>query len=102
MLTDEVREELAQHPAVKSVLLCGIEAHVCVQGTCLQLLDRGFEVHVIADAVSSRSQTDRMFALERMRSAGAFVTTCESALLALVSDSASPNFRSVQKLILPV
>src|SRR2546421_6010327 len=52
---------------VRDVLLCGIEAHVCISQTCLDLLDRGFRVFVIADAVSSRTADNVAFALERMR-----------------------------------
>ena len=101
MTTKDIMEFMQkQHPNSKSVVLCGIEAHVCVQGTCLELLDRGFDVHVVADAVSSRSQVDRMFALDRMKRAGAFITTSESVILGLVGDSAHPKFREVQKLIM--
>lgn len=101
MLTQDVSDRMAtEFPAVKSVLLCGIEAHVCVQGTCLDLLDRGLDVHIIADAVSSRSQTDRLVALDRMREAGAFLTTSESAVLTLIGDSSAPFFRQIQKLIM--
>lgn len=57
-------------------------------------------MHIIADAVSSRSQTDRLMALDRMRAAGAFLTTSESALLALVGDSSAPRFKQIQKLIM--
>ena len=44
---------------IKSVILCGIETQVCVQNTCLDLLENGYDVHIIADAVSSRSMVDR-------------------------------------------
>lgn len=101
MTTKDVMDLMQKdHPNAKSIVLCGIETHVCVQGTCLELLDRGFDVHVVADAVSSRSQVDRMFALDRMKRAGAYITTSESVILGLVADSAHPNFRQVQKLIL--
>lgn len=66
MVTPEV-EDYLRSPAVqprKSVLLCGIETHVCVLQTCLDLLDRGYDVHVIADAASSSSSFTRSVALE--------------------------------------
>lgn len=101
MVTSDVLNLMKdKHPQVKSVILCGIEAHVCVQGTCLELLDKGYDVHVVADGVSSRTQIDRKFALDRMKRAGAFVTTSESVILGLVGDSAHPKFKEVQKLIL--
>lgn len=54
MLTDEVRAALAAKPEVKNILLCGFEAHVCVQQTSLDLLEEGYIVHLICDAVSSQ------------------------------------------------
>ncbi|RUS70622.1 hypothetical protein EGW08_021613 [Elysia chlorotica] len=84
---------------VKHVILCGIETHVCIQQTVIDLLSRDIEVHVVADAVSSRTQVDRMFALERFRHMGATVTTSEAVLLQLVGDKDHPKFKDVQSLI---
>lgn len=82
MLTSDVLAKLkADHPTVKSIVLCGIEAHVCVQGTALQALQDGFEVHIVVDGCSSRTMVDRMFAFERMKAAGAWLTTSESVIL---------------------
>ncbi|XP_027715802.1 isochorismatase domain-containing protein 2 isoform X2 [Vombatus ursinus] len=69
------------------------------QSTALDLLERGLDVHVVADACSSRSQVDRLLALSRMRQSGAFLTTSECLILQLVRDSAHPRFKEVQKLI---
>lgn len=71
-----------------------------VLGTCLQLLEKGFEVHVVVDACSSRTMIDRVVANERMKQAGAWLTTSESVILGLVGDSAHPKFRDCQKLIM--
>jgi isochorismate hydrolase len=100
MTKDVVALMQDKHPNSKSIVLCGIEAHVCVQGTCLELLNQGYDVHVVADAVASRNQVDRMFAFDRMKRAGAFITTSESVILGLVGDSKHPKFREVQRLIL--
>lgn len=89
-----------KNPSIKSVVLFGIEAHVCVQQTALDLLEKGFEVHLIADSSSSRSMTDRMLAFERIRQAGGFITTSESVLFMLLKDAKHPNFKEVQKLIM--
>uniref|UniRef100_A0A4X2K331 Isochorismatase domain containing 2 n=1 Tax=Vombatus ursinus TaxID=29139 RepID=A0A4X2K331_VOMUR len=70
-----------------------------LQSTALDLLERGLDVHVVADACSSRSQVDRLLALSRMRQSGAFLTTSECLILQLVRDSAHPRFKEVQKLI---
>uniref|UniRef100_A0A8C8IT02 Isochorismatase-like domain-containing protein n=1 Tax=Oncorhynchus tshawytscha TaxID=74940 RepID=A0A8C8IT02_ONCTS len=67
--------------------------------TTFDLLEKGMEVHIVADAVSSRSQTDRLFALSRLRQSGAFLTTTEAVLLQHVQDAKHPNFREIQKLL---
>ncbi|XP_043106822.1 isochorismatase domain-containing protein 1 isoform X3 [Puntigrus tetrazona] len=64
MVLPEVEAALAEIPGVRSVVLFGVETHVCIQQTALDLIGRGFEVHIVADATSSRSMMDRMFALE--------------------------------------
>lgn len=83
-----------------SVLICGVEAHVCVMNSTLDLLDKGIGVFVVADAVSSRSNTDRLFALKQMQQAGAVLTTSESVLLTLLGGSDHQKFKQVQKLIM--
>ncbi|VDM98594.1 unnamed protein product [Thelazia callipaeda] len=86
--------------STKSVILCGVEAHVCVLHTALDILDKGIDVHVVVDAVSSRSQTDRMFALRQMEVAGAILTTSECAILGLLGGADHPKFREIQKIIM--
>ncbi|XP_040399685.1 isochorismatase domain-containing protein 1 [Cygnus olor] len=66
MVLPEVEAALAEIPGVRSVVLFGVETHVCIQQTALELIGRGLEVHIVADATSSRSMMDRMFALEVM------------------------------------
>nr|XP_042712137.1 isochorismatase domain-containing protein 2 isoform X3 [Chrysemys picta bellii] len=99
MLVPEVEEELGALPHLRSVLLCGIETQACIMSTALDALERGLDVHVVADACSSRSQVDRLAALSRLRQSGAFVTTSEGLILQLVRDAADPRFRQIQKLI---
>ncbi|CAD5120763.1 DgyrCDS9323 [Dimorphilus gyrociliatus] len=99
MCTAETREHLKSVKNLNSVLLCGIEAHACVQQTAFDLLEDGYDVHILADAVSSRSMVDRMLAFRRMENAGAFITTSESVLLMLCKDAAHPKFKEVQKCI---
>uniref|UniRef100_A0A8C1XZB4 Isochorismatase domain-containing protein 1 n=1 Tax=Cyprinus carpio TaxID=7962 RepID=A0A8C1XZB4_CYPCA len=78
---------------------CLLQTHVCIQQTALDLIGRGFEVHIVADATSSRSMMDRMFALERLARAGIIVTTSESVLLQLVADKEHPKFKEIQNII---
>jgi nicotinamidase-related amidase len=82
------------------VVLCGIETHVCVSQTVHDLLGRGVEVHVPADAVGSRHAIDYERGLERLERAGAVVTTVEAALFELLERAGTPEFKAVQKLIL--
>jgi nicotinamidase-related amidase len=80
-------------------VVCGIETHVCVSQTVHDLLDRGVEVHVPADAVGSRHALDYERGLERLERAGAVVSTVESVLFELLGDARAPEFKAVQRLI---
>ena len=81
------------------VLLVGIETHVCVQQTALDLLDAGLQPVVLADAVGSRRQLDYQVALDGMRAAGVRVTTVESAIFQLVGESGTDLFRRVLPIV---
>jgi nicotinamidase-related amidase len=81
-------------------VVCGIETHVCVSQTVQDLLGRGIEVHVPADAVGSRHTIDYERGLERLERAGAVVTTVEAALFELLERAGTPEFKAVQKLII--
>jgi nicotinamidase-related amidase len=80
-------------------LVCGIETHVCVNQTALDLLERGVEVHVASDAVGSRTEENRSMGLHRMERAGAVLTTVETALFELLGGSDAPEFKQVQDLV---
>ncbi len=81
-------------------IVCGIETHVCVSQTAHDLLERGIEVHVPADAVGSRHELDNERGLERLERAGAVVSTVESVLFELLGRAGTPEFKQVQKLII--
>jgi nicotinamidase-related amidase len=80
-------------------LVCGIEAHVCVSQTVLDLLDRGLEVHVARDAATSRTEEDREVGLRKMERAGAAITSVETALFELLGAAGSEEFKAVQRLV---
>jgi Isochorismatase family len=81
-------------------LVCGIEAHVCVNQTVLDLLDRGMEVQVAEDAVGSRIADNKRIGLQKMERAGAVMTSVETSLFELVGTAGTDEFKRVQKLIL--
>uniref|UniRef100_A0A7E4V2M6 Isochorismatase domain-containing protein 1 n=1 Tax=Panagrellus redivivus TaxID=6233 RepID=A0A7E4V2M6_PANRE len=99
MVNDDVIGIL-ESKSVKDIVLTGIEAHVCVYHTTLDLLEKGYNVHVVVDATSSRSMTDRIFAYKSLKQAGAVLSTSETIILGLLGGSHHPNFREVQKLIM--
>ncbi len=84
---------------VSCALLCGIEAHVCVLQTCLDLLDEGFGAFVAADAVSSRTPENHRIGLERMRDAGAVIVSTEMALFELLEQAGTDEFKQVLGLV---
>jgi nicotinamidase-related amidase len=79
--------------------VCGIEAHVCVNQTVLDLLADGVEVHVVSDAVGSRSEQNRELGLQRAERAGAVLTSVEMALFELLRGSDAAEFKQVQALV---
>ena len=83
----------------KSLILCGVEAHICVLKTALDALQAGYQVHVVADAVSSRTPENKQLALERMRQAGAFITSTEMILFMLLDKAGTDEFKGISKLI---
>ena len=83
----------------KQILLAGIEAHVCIWQTAVDLLDGGYEVHVVADAVSSRSPRNRDIALRRMEGEGAKITSTEMALFEMTVQAGTDEFKAISKLV---
>ncbi|RPD62021.1 Isochorismatase hydrolase [Lentinus tigrinus ALCF2SS1-7] len=98
MAIPPVIEQLKKHD-FKSVILFGIESHVCVLQSALDLLEQGYDVHVLADGVSSTRKEEVPIAIERMRRAGAQITTSESAAFELQVDANKPNFKFFSRII---
>lgn len=80
-------------------IVCGIETHVCVNQTVLDLLEAGTEVHVVADAVGSRDPRNRELGLSKLERAGAWQSSVETALFELLRRAGSDEFKSVQKIV---
>lgn len=83
----------------RQLLLAGIEAHVCVLMSALDLLAEGYAVHIVADAVTSRTQANWRLAMAQLRQAGAVVTTTETALFQLLRQADTDDFRELARLI---
>jgi nicotinamidase-related amidase len=91
-------EELEKQ-GVKQVVLCGLETHVCVNQTAHDLLDRGFQVHVLCDCVASRFDYNRLAGLAKMRHSGVIESSIEMALFELMRDARYEHFKEIQALI---
>ncbi|EGC29083.1 hypothetical protein DICPUDRAFT_43334 [Dictyostelium purpureum] len=97
MYTPEIKKYLNENKQIKSIMIAGIDANVCVLQTCLDLIANGYEVHIIEGAVSSSSAHERLMALKRLKQSGAFITTLESLFWQLTKDSKHKSFKFVQK-----
>jgi len=98
MKVAEFREAL-KASGKNTVILCGIEAHICVQQTCLDMLEAGYEVFVINDCISSRSNSDKKYSVRRMSEAGAVCTTYESALYEMLGGAKEDGFKQISKIV---
>ena len=83
----------------KQIILCGVETHICVLQTCLDLFNNSFEVFVVQDAVNSRSNESHLLGIERMRSSGVNIIHSEMVLFELLEDSKHKDFKELSKLI---
>jgi nicotinamidase-related amidase len=83
----------------KTIIICGIEAHVCVLQTVVDLLESGYIPVVVEDCISSRNPQDKFTAVERMRSEGAVITSCESILFELARVAGTDEFKAISRLV---
>ena len=83
----------------RKVILCGMETHVCVLQTCLGLLDEAYAVHVVSDAVCSRTKENYKSGIEFMRDAGAVITCTETVLFQLLEKAGTEEFKAISKRI---
>ncbi len=94
----EILEQLYAR-GVRKVTLAGIEAHVCVAQTALELSTLGFQVQVLADAISSRHAFDRDIAIRRLELAGVVVSTTEAALFEWTETAEHPQFKAISAIV---
>ncbi len=83
----------------KQVLLCGFEGHICLYQTAMDMLAEGYEVYMLADAISSRSLYNKEIALRKLSAQGAYLTTVEMALFSILRDAGHAQFRTISRLI---
>jgi len=81
------------------VLICGIEAHICVNQTTHDLLERGYRVHLLTDCIAARTEQNRQTGLSKMQQSGAIPSSTEMALFELLRDAKHEQFKAIQKLI---
>ena len=98
-LVPEFLDELRRRASVCKVLLAGMEAHVCILQTALDLLSLGYEVYLVVDAVGSRFASDERIALRRLESSGVIPTTTESVLFQWCRTADAPQFKTVSRLV---
>lgn len=84
---------------IGKVLLAGVEAHVCVQQTALDLMEMGLKTYVAVDAVGSRHEEDRVVALRRLEASGAILTTTEAAIFEWTERAGTPEFKRISQMI---
>lgn len=97
-LEDNFMDEIEKLKA-KSFIVVGVEAHVCVYQTVRDLLKKDYEIEVVVDAVSSRTEANRTVGIEKMRSLGAQITSTEMVLFDLMKTSKHPRFKEISALI---
>lgn len=101
MAIPEVLDILKASKNIDSIVLMGLETHICVEQTALDLLslDKFGEIHIVADCALSRTSGDRKFALRRLQSLGCIITTSENVIFKLVKDKNHPKFNDIRKLV---
>ncbi|MGI2335198.1 MAG: hydrolase [Dehalogenimonas sp.] len=83
----------------RQIIVCGIESHICVYQTAMELHNAGYEVQIVADAIASRSPDNRMLALKRLQSEGIRLTGVEMVLFEMLKTARSEQFKAISKLI---
>lgn len=98
-MKDEAFKDEFEKQGIKQVIITGIETHICVFQTARDLVEAGYEVFIVSDAVGSRAKSDYKNALKNLRELGCVITTTETVLFDLLKKAGSDEFKKVQNLI---
>jgi nicotinamidase-related amidase len=98
MRSESVLAKLKQDN-ITHIIICGVESHICVLKTALEAIEQGFNVHVVQDAVSSRTPENKSAAIERMRQSGAYIVSTEMILFMLIDEAGTDEFKAISRLI---
>lgn len=96
--TEEIKDYLDKQNK-KTVILAGLETHICVMQTARDLIASGYNVCIVADCVGSRTEFNYQVGMERMKREGVYITSVESVLFELLVKAGTPEFKAVSKLI---
>jgi nicotinamidase-related amidase len=88
-----------ERTGARQLLVCGIEAHICVNQTTHDLLAQGFQVHLLTDCITARTPENKALAMSKMQGSGALPSSIEMALFELLRDAQHEQFKAIQKLI---
>lgn len=100
-VNEEFAEKLVAYASAgrKTIILAGIETHICVEQTALDLLQQGYDVFVVGDCVDSRASENRELSLRRLEQAGAIITCGESVLYELLGSAGAPEFKAISAIV---
>lgn len=98
MGSEEFRKAVADS-GKKTILIFGIESHICMMQTALDMINEGYKVYAVEDASASRTERNHRMAMERLAGEGAVVTTYEAALFEILETSTSPDFKTISKIV---
>lgn len=93
----QIKEKI-ENMGKKYAIIAGIESHVCILQTAIDLISNGYYVHVVSDAVCSRYKSDWKFAMHYLRQAGAVITTTEILVFQLLNRAGTPEFKAISPL----
>jgi len=98
LMRDEELRKAIKHSGKSSIIVCGVEADICVLQTIIDLLDEGYDVAIVEDCVGSRKTNDKEMALRRVENEGGLITTYEAILYELTSGADDFHFKAISKL----